>query len=969
MLRARRVCALLAALLLVMTAAPAAHPQSANAGAALSEVSVPGGLQAALAAAKDPVGADRSQFLLEFIRRTYDMSIMSKGDPREMARQSLLSHFEAAASRSTAAAADTLPLPLTPAIWTDVVFGGRATPATLLPSIAGSRDASLLYYGLMSLDDSTRAWIASDQALVADLATRYASAFVVAAPGLRVSSGTIQVPGGPDALPAWEALVGVGTADPARFIRALLAASPLPYFLGSIAQLTPAQIRFALSLDAADPAARAAAARRLHDVFGLVGWRVEQRTFWRPPLDPALLVADLESDDEGRPILPGTEAFWTAVLRGGDPGQPAEGAARRLTEGPPVDLGWLCARIFTGDPFERRRQFDLVLFASRTVRRVVAENAHDAVTTLRAASAYPALAATLERARVPDLTTFAAAARRASLLSAIGDDTRRARAQAQFQGTLALLARSTQRGGVPSSSLPGVVRSLAAVDVNDRGEYEGRLVGWLDAFVKDHEPSSLTLPPGAWRESYDDPLVQGVAGEFDRAILRLAAGSTAVPPRVLTWEGTRYRVDLATADAVRMARLLGEHHLPYLSSARQLLGIADALGADGLTLELVRRQADALALVGQDVGWEGPGATAADLYRDVAGPLRRMTRAGDERRAARLAPALRALADDLLARGLTAVVYATAMGQPDRATILAGDAAARHEFRGTSGGAREAGPWQLPIVSTGTLPGGRWRVSGSLLGLDLALAEFSLVRLSSKPPSRKPTMSDQDQRGMTAILALAEPAVLTDADREAVVEALRKGRDRLAAVRTPGDARAVADEIRLAAVRRTLLPWVAAHDPERLAAFLSPTELLWLGLETRPVGPSLQAWGARRLGCLCIRLLDRRPWETLAGRWNLGLLASAFPDLNLRLAELLTELQMPASLLVPVLAAATIDFNENATSRDPDDRRGPVEFVQALGTERVEQYLGLLTSGGPLVPIEAARGDAAPDTTSAGAPR
>lgn len=972
MLRARRVCALLAAILLVMTAAPA-HSQSANAGAALSEVSVPGGLQAALAAAKDPVRADRSQFLLEFIRRTYDMAIMSKGDPREMARQSLLSQLEAA-SRSTAAAADTLPLPLTPAIWTDVVFGGRATSATLLQSIAGSRDASLLYYGLMSLDDSTRAWIASDHALVADLAARYASAFVVAAPGLRVSSGAIQVPGGPDALPAWEALVGVGTADPARFIRALLAApdSALPYFLGSIAQLTPAQIRFALSLDTADPRARAAAARRLHDVFGLVGWRVEQRTFWRPPLDPALLIADLEADEAGRPIVPGTEAFWTAVLRGGDPGQLPDADARRLADGPPVDLGWLCARIFTGDPFERRRQFDLVLFASRAVRRVVPENAQDAVTTLRAARAYPALAATLERARVPDLTTFAAAARRASLLSAIGDDTRRARAQAQFQGTLALLARSVQRGGVPTSSLPGVVRSLAAVDLNDRGEYEGGLVRWLDAFVKDHEPSAPTLPPGASQESYVDPLIQGVAGVFDRAILRLAAGSTAVPPRVLTWEGTRYRVDLATADAVRMARLLGEHHPPYLSSARELLGIADALGAGGLTLERLRRQADALALVGQDNGWEGSGATAPDLYRDVAGPLRRMTRAGDERHAARLAPSIRALADDLLARGLTAVVYAAAMGQPDRASILAGDAAARHDFYGMSGGAREAGSWQLPFAGTGTLPGSRWRVSGALLGLDLALAEFSLVRLSSKPPSTKPTMSDQDQRGMTAILALAEPAVLTDADRTAVVEALRKGRDRLAAIRTGSDARAVADEIRLAPVRRTLLPWVAAHDPERLAAFLSPTELLWLGLETRPVGASLQAWGApavRRLGCLCIRLLDRRPWETLAGRWNLGLFASAFPDLNLRLAELLTELQMPASLLVPVLAAATIDFNENATSRDPDDRRGPVEFVQALGTERVEQYLGLLTSGGPLVPIEAARGDAAPDTTSGGAPR
>jgi hypothetical protein len=138
------------------------------------------------------------------------------------------------------------------------------------------------------------------------------------------------------------------------------------------------------------------------------------------------------------------------------------------------------------------------------------------------------------------------------------------------------------------------------------------------------------------------------------------------------------------------------------------------------------------------------------------------------------------------------------------------------------------------------------------------------------------------------------------------------------------------------------------------------------------VGANLQAWGApagRRLGCLCVRLLDRRPWETIAGRWNLGLLASAFPDLNLRLAELLTDLQMPASLLIPVLAAATVDFNENATSRDQDDRRGPVEFVQRLGVQRVEEYLSLLTADGPLVPLEERSADAADVTITTGASR
>jgi len=81
------------------------------------------------------------------------------------------------------------------------------------------------------------------------------------------------------------------------------------------------------------------------------------------------------------------------------------------------------------------------------------------------------------------------------------------------------------------------------------------------------------------------------------------------------------------------------------------------------------------------------------------------------------------------------------------------------------------------------------------------------------------------------------------------------------------------------------------------------------------------------------------------------MMASVFPDLNFRLAEYLTELRMPAALLGPVLAAATLDFVNTVMSRDPDDRRGLVEFVQMLRRDRVEQYLALLTTDGPLVPI------------------
>ena len=61
-------------------------------------------------------------------------------------------------------------------------------------------------------------------------------------------------------------------------------------------------------------------------------------------------------------------------------------------------------------------------------------------------------------------------------------------------------------------------------------------------------------------------------------------------------------------------------------------------------------------------------------------------------------------------------------------------------------------------------------------------------------------------------------------------------------------------------------------------------------------------------------------------------------DLNLRLAELLADLEMPGTLLPSVLAAATWDLAINVRSRDYDDRQGLVDFVDALTSDRVERY-------------------------------
>jgi hypothetical protein len=957
---------------------------------------LPGGIRAALAVLDDPVSPDRSQFLVEIIRRTYRSSSATKDDTREAALKPLIARLDAAGQSNAAdSAADTLPLPLPAQLWIDAVFEGHATPRTLAAAILSSRMASLLYCGLLSLDDDTRAWFADKPRLISDLATRHAAAFMTAAPGLRIAGGAVRVPGGKDAEAGWQALVGRNPTDPEGFVRSLVSQRDglLAYFFASVSQLSPTQLRRMLDLDNPDSARRADGARRMFEVYERLapGWKLDERTFWRPAIDPALLVADLAVDDQNRPVVPGTRAFWTAVFA--DPfsarvKQGRDESDQSLAEGPPADLPWLADQIFRGDQSERRRHYEMVLFGSRLLKasgprpptadskppsadgrpptadgKAPAADSppptangspaadRNAVDAIRASGIYPALTATLERAGVTDRSIYAKAADRAARLSSIDDDARAVRALAQFQGALALAARATFRGSIPTDALAALVASLSAVETSERGDYEGRLVRWVDTQLLSRLTPVSTTPPAAADGNGD--VQEPAAGPVERDMLRLVAGAGgSADQQVVEWEGTRYRVDLASAELVRMSRLIGEDPRPFLSSARTIAGLADAMAEARVTRESLRRDAETMERVEQAVAW--------DRCHEVTSELQRAAREGDVGATPRVVSALRLLADDLLARGLKELTYAAAMGQPDRAPISADTAASRHDFGLQLLGSHRTGPWRLPISGGDPVRG--WRVTGSLLALDVQLSDFALVRLSTKPPKRRPTLNDEDRRAFIESVALVDPARLTDQARDAIATAIRAGRTRLAAVRSSSEALALADEIHMSPLRRTQLSWTVTHDPTRVATFLSVTELLWVGLNGGAIPPALQRWGAPgegRLGCLCLHLMDRQPFETLAGRWGSAIFPSGFADLNLRLAELLADMQMPAPLLAPVLSSATLDFINSASSRDEDDRRGLVEFVQALTPERLEEYLALLTTDGPLVPVSEATGRSA----------
>ena len=926
--------------------------------ATISDIPLPGGVQAAAAAVGDLGTPDRAQFLAEFIRRMYDTPLGAKADVREPVMRSLVGSLTGGKQP-----ADTIPLPLSTKFWTDVVFRKQATPDTLVASIVQSRNAALLYLGLLALDDDSRAWMAEQPSLISELMTRRAAAFVTAAPALHITPAGVQVPGGPAAEPVWQALLGHRPSETADFVRSVVSTDEgrFAYFFGALGLLNTSQVRLAMMLDQSDVNRRVDAGRRLYAVFQRLwlGKALDQRVFARPLYDPALLIVQLSANRNADLVLPGTRGFWTVALndtRDAHTKSAHEEGAPTIAWDQPPDFPWLADQVFKGDVIEHRRHFMMVLFAARHAAAITKETARDALEAVRAAGAYPALSVTLERARISDLGVFASAARRAAALTAIEDETRATRAIVQYQGALAMIARAASRGALAPDTATKLVSSLSAITTSERGDYDGRLASWLGAWLKvDARPVTRTSGPAG--DGSADDVYESASGPMEEDALRVLAGWSATAPPTVDWEGTRYRVDLARAEAVRLMRAQGQTARPYLSSASTVMSVADTLASPGLTRDVVEQQAQILARVWQGAGAEQSQDEILSPYSDTSLSLQRAARSGDVHGAARIVPSLRALTDDLMARGLMEWAYAAALGPRDGLSIDAADAASRHDLGIRAPGGR-ANVWRPPNAGTdGSTQ--RWRVLGSLLSLDVVLADFSLVSLSSKPPSRRPTLGEIDRRVFIDTIALVEPKSLVDSDRDAIASAIRQGRARLTSARSPGEISAIADTAGLSPLRRTLLSWTSTHDSARVSAFLSPGELFWLGAGNTKF-TSLNAWGVvalSRAGCLCLEVVAGGPTEIFAGRWNTGMAASVFPDLNLRLAELLSDLHMPAPLLASVLTSATLDFVNSVASRDQDDRRGLAEFVQGLTLTRVEQYLALLTNDGPLVPVgEAPKG-------------
>ena len=482
--------------------------------------------------------ADRSRIVLDIIRLTYDAP--GSRDPEDMRLQSNLLSLIASATPG-----ETVPLPLNPSIWRDTILQRDVPDARLIGAILSDFRTALVYHGLAALDDETLAWLGPDRDLLAFL-LKHPGSFAAFGRSLHVKAGRVVVPGGSEAEPIWEAVVGASPVKPASFARRLFSQweGRLAFFYDSIAHLNAPSLNFALG--AGLPASsRIERVRALASVFEqtTVDTHPEVRPFSRQLFDPALTLPLLKVTDDGKFVGPSERSFWDAAFRYESEIEPtfmtfSAAEAQRSSDSTPIDAAWIVSRIHRGGFGTGRRRLEAVLFAQRNFTGPVAE-AGQRVTALRALSAFPALILTLERSGVTEPSMLAAAAERAESISEIADDQLRRSATLQFQGALAIVTSARRSESLTSEQSATLLTSLVAIDVT-KG-YEARIARWLQ------DELLPALPP----------VSRDQARPLERTVLSAICGVRDDDDNAGTieWEGRTFRVDPAEGAYLRLLRV------------------------------------------------------------------------------------------------------------------------------------------------------------------------------------------------------------------------------------------------------------------------------------------------------------------------------------------------------------------------------------------------------------------------------
>ena len=904
----------------------------ARAAAIVEDAPVPGSTAAfARALGVDPT-PDRARYMHEMTRLVYDTTEFRVPAVAAFLQALRQPPKNAGPILGGPNAADSVPVPLPADLWADAVFHRRVNRDTLVTAILADRHASLLCHGLTKLDDETLEFFAQHPSLLTRIYERSAPLFASFGASIRVRNNRVVPVGDEMAVPLWEMVANEKTTRPDRFVTALLEANDgrLGYLYDLVDQMDPPRRAFMLGAWL-NEAARLERFKTLatSGLGAIREWHVRVLPFGRSSYDLGLAILRIEVDEQGRPRPPAARGFWTRVFSGSD-----------VPDNQPFDAAWVAENVVAADVRQRAERLDQVTFAQR-VFKGDADGA-DQVFVLRAMPRFRALMLTLERAGVKAPSIYAALAKHAAKAASF-EGRRGYVVQSQLQGSIALVSRMAMAGTLAGPARDRLLERLAALNIDGTTGYAGAVARWLREQVHPAMPH---------------------ANDIEGALIAGLSGPPADPATVrrITWEGQRYRLDLTASEQQRLRRVREKQGGPAIDLPLQMAEAAQLLRSEKLTADDLQDVVTQFTALATDLPEKAREEEADDLPVGVGMPpplhetirkanedLTRALRNKDLKRAPRIAEPIVELADDLLARTMLSLVYAISLGDPEGTVLLADDVSHRHDFGYAikDGEMRARLVWAIPRQEVA--PNVPWHVSGSLLGLDIALSTLALRRVATDHMLEAPKLTSNARDTFAASVSLLDPSLLRDADRDAIADNLERGRTRLANLNAEQLA-AVARELQLDAARIRALKWLQAHGTSDFSSMFSSTESLILGggrlAELQPWGMAVVAVN----GCLCTRLTPPGNWRALSGRPQLGLAATILPDVNFRVAQVLKELGLPAAVAKVILSAAMQDFIDEVRPTDDGDWLALSRAAHEITRERIEDYVAAATASGPLMP-------------------
>jgi hypothetical protein len=854
---------------------------------------------------------------------------------------SLPKRFNAGESIVIAPSVTALPLPLTPEIWSSVVFERTVPEKMLFGTIIRDRRASLLYYGLQSMAPATLAYIAKNPELLRHLRDDAGPAAAFGGSFQLDDNGRVVVPGGTDAVDLWQALVDEPVTKPDRFGRALFGrdGGRLAYFFDTIDRLDEPHRRFALGLWIKDAGVRLDRFRALYHAFAVVDDKLAftEMPFLRPPYDPATLLAIVAVNASGSPVNPASRKLWARASEGEDIPDADNRDMREPDSDGTIDAAWLAELLVAQ---QQRRQFiDRVAFGQRLFSSVASSDLQDVLVALRGFTRFPAAMLALERIGIREPKVYAAVARRARSLDQIDNPAESVPLLAQFQGALALLDRLARTGAVSREELDRQTRSLVELEINEH-RYEGRVTLWL----KDHLLPALRATEGD--QSSEDRLLAALSEHM---------GST----ESFVWEGETYAVD--DSPAVRDVKAVRKKQAANtLDALVKAFEPAYALAHESKTIDEIKKRTTELNAAATVLAVARPWPDVPEapeskkIIERVVKNLGRITKPQDVSKVAREVEPILDLLDYLLGETLVAITYAPVMGDP--ATLLGPTADVSH--RHTFGVAEKTGSselskrtaWRRPTPGSRAIAGEA--VSGALVGIDLALAPKRLRRIASNRLPGPPKLNGNDVEAFVTTVALLNPRQLAGTTLRAVGAAVERGHARVVAAASDAPTRdALAARAQMSPIRRQLLEWTAEHAPAQLEHLFSPTEMFWLGADATIDRDAIDSWGTSfeaMTGCLCLRFPAAGSWDAVAGRPSTSQLGWAVPDVNIRVAALLSDAGVPAALFPGVMTMAMQDYIDTVPAAYTDDWQAISGHAWAIPRERIEDYVSALVANGPV---------------------